>query len=164
MLEHLKRLKKEIIVLIPKIEITLESPPSDNHCSLSGSRWPSPARWTSNSTRLTDKPASSGLQAVNIKISNTNIQYQNIIYEYQNIRYQFKCKCKYTLDRQAYWTNGISWSYNNNHIDGWTTDDLIYHWKKDDPVQITDDLNLPRWKQQGEQVENISVKTTGKKI
>ena len=29
--------------------------------------------------------------------------------------------------------------------DGWTTDDLIYHWKADDPVQITDDLNLPRY-------------------
>ena len=31
-----------------------------------------------------------------------------------------------------------------NQSDGWTTDDLIYHWKKEDPVQITDDLNLPR--------------------
>ena len=30
------------------------------------------------------------------------------------------------------------------YLDGWTTDDLIYHWKKEDPVQITDDLNLPR--------------------
>ena len=29
--------------------------------------------------------------------------------------------------------------------DGWTTDDLKYQWKKDDPVQITHDLHLPRF-------------------
>lgn len=29
---------------------------------------------------------------------------------------------------------------------GWTTDDLIYHWKATDPVQIVQDLNLPRFK------------------
>ena len=30
-------------------------------------------------------------------------------------------------------------------LDGWTTDDLKYQWKKDDPVQITKDLHLPRF-------------------
>ena len=30
-------------------------------------------------------------------------------------------------------------------LDGWTTDDLKYQWKKDDPVQITHDLHLPRF-------------------
>ena len=30
--------------------------------------------------------------------------------------------------------------------DGWTTDDLIYKWKDDEPVQIVKDLNLPRFK------------------
>ena len=29
--------------------------------------------------------------------------------------------------------------------DGWTTDDLKYQWKKDEPVQITHDLHLPRF-------------------
>jgi len=29
---------------------------------------------------------------------------------------------------------------------GWTTDDLIYRWKKDNPVQIAPNLNLPRFK------------------
>ena len=31
-------------------------------------------------------------------------------------------------------------------IDGWTTDDLVYKWKDDEPVQIVKDLNLPRFK------------------
>jgi len=44
----------------------------------------------------------------------------------------------YPLDRQACELRIASY--------GWTTDDLIYHWKKEDPVQITDDLNLPRFK------------------
>lgn len=30
--------------------------------------------------------------------------------------------------------------------DGWTTTDLIYKWKKQDPVQVVPDLNLPRFK------------------
>ena len=71
----------------------------------------------------------------------------------------------YPLDRQACELRIASCNYqllhqqNNEHryqdhyhdnvssymyVDGWTTDDLIYHWKKEDPVQITDDLNLPR--------------------
>ena len=31
-------------------------------------------------------------------------------------------------------------------LDGWTTDDLVYKWKTDDPVQMVKDLNLPRFK------------------
>ena len=30
--------------------------------------------------------------------------------------------------------------------DGWTMDDLIYEWKAEEPVQIVDNLNLPRFK------------------
>lgn len=29
--------------------------------------------------------------------------------------------------------------------DGWTTEDLIFKWKKADPVQVTSDLHLPRF-------------------
>ncbi len=29
--------------------------------------------------------------------------------------------------------------------DGWTTDDLKYQWKSEEPVQITRDLHLPRF-------------------
>ena len=36
----------------------------------------------------------------------------------------------------------ISYSF----IDGWTMDDLIYEWKAEEPVQIVDNLNLPRFK------------------
>ena len=35
--------------------------------------------------------------------------------------------------------------YQISFLDGWTTDDLKYQWKKDDPVQITKDLHLPRF-------------------
>ena len=31
-------------------------------------------------------------------------------------------------------------------LDGWTTADLIYKWKQEEPVQIVKDLNLPRFK------------------
>ena len=30
-------------------------------------------------------------------------------------------------------------------LDGWTTDDLLYLWKDEDPVQIVPDLHLPRF-------------------
>ena len=30
-------------------------------------------------------------------------------------------------------------------IDGWTTDDLQYLWKRKDPVQIVENLHLPRF-------------------
>jgi len=30
-------------------------------------------------------------------------------------------------------------------IDGFTTDDVIFKWKKVDPVQVTADLHLPRF-------------------
>lgn len=29
--------------------------------------------------------------------------------------------------------------------DGWTTDDLVFLWRRDDPVQITKNLMLPRF-------------------
>lgn len=29
--------------------------------------------------------------------------------------------------------------------DGWTTNDLVFLWKKDDPVQIVKNLHLPRF-------------------
>lgn len=31
------------------------------------------------------------------------------------------------------------------HIDGWTTDDLVFLWKEDDPVQVVKNLHLPRF-------------------
>ena len=47
--------------------------------------------------------------------------------------------------------------------DGWTTADLIYKWKELDPVQIVNDLNLPRFKLERFSTEYCNTKTnTGK--
>ena len=52
-----------------------------------------------------------------------------------------------------------------NFADGWTTDDLIYRWKKDNPVQIAPNLNLPRFKLERFSTNYCNSKTnTGKKI
>ena len=29
--------------------------------------------------------------------------------------------------------------------DGWTTEDLVFKWKENDPVQVTKNLHLPRF-------------------
>ena len=47
--------------------------------------------------------------------------------------------------------------------DGWTTADLIYKWKELDPVQIVNDLNLPRFKLERFSTDYCNTKTnTGK--
>ena len=59
----------------------------------------------------------------------------------------------YPLDRQKCSLRVASCKYQKkiyivclcHNLDGWTTDDLKYQWKKDDPVQITNDLHLPRF-------------------
>ena len=35
--------------------------------------------------------------------------------------------------------------HNTHTQDGWTTNDLKYQWKAEDPVQITKDHHLPRF-------------------
>ena len=47
--------------------------------------------------------------------------------------------------------------------DGWTADDLIYEWKEDEPVQIIEHLNLPRFKLEHYDTDMCNTKTnTGK--
>ena len=47
--------------------------------------------------------------------------------------------------------------------DGWTTDDLKYQWKTENPVQITDDLHLPRFTLEKYVSDYCNIKTnTGK--
>ena len=49
-------------------------------------------------------------------------------------------------------------------LDGWTTDDLKYQWKKEDPVQITKDLHLPRFTLEKYVSDYCNIKTnTGEK-
>ena len=43
--------------------------------------------------------------------------------------------------------------------DGWTTDDLIYRWKENDPVQIVKELNLPRFKLESFDTKYCNTKT-----
>ena len=43
--------------------------------------------------------------------------------------------------------------------DGWTTADLIYKWKEDDPVQVVKDLNLPRFKLERYSTDYCNTKT-----
>ena len=43
--------------------------------------------------------------------------------------------------------------------DGWTTADLIYKWKELDPVQIVNDLNLPRFKLERFSTDYCNTKT-----
>ena len=45
---------------------------------------------------------------------------------------------------ESNWWKSISILYYCS--DGWTMDDLIYEWKAEEPVQIVDNLNLPRFK------------------
>ena len=44
-------------------------------------------------------------------------------------------------------------------LDGWTTADLIYKWKELDPVQIVNDLNLPRFKLERYSTDYCNTKT-----
>ena len=47
--------------------------------------------------------------------------------------------------------------------DGWTIDDLIYEWKTEEPVQIVDNLNLPRFKLEHYDTDSCNTQTnTGK--
>ena len=49
--------------------------------------------------------------------------------------------------------------------DGWTIDDLIYEWKSEEPVQIVDNLNLPRFKLEHYDTDSCNTQTnTGKVI
>ena len=48
-------------------------------------------------------------------------------------------------------------------IDGWTTDDLQYLWKRKDPVQIVENLHLPRFTLEKYISDYCNIKTnTGK--
>ena len=49
------------------------------------------------------------------------------------------------------------------HTDGWTTDDLQYMWKDQEPVQIVKDLHLPRFTLERYISDYCNIKTnTGK--
>ena len=56
--------------------------------------------------------------------------------------------CKFFSPRKLFWSHSFFLQSFNFFIfaDGWTTADLIYKWKELDPVQIVNDLNLPRFK------------------
>ncbi|RWS21142.1 glutamate-gated chloride channel-like protein, partial [Leptotrombidium deliense] len=47
----------------------------------------------------------------------------------------------------------------NYFIDGYTTDDLIFLWKADDPVQVTKDIHLPRFSLQKYETRYCTSKT-----
>lgn len=78
------------------------------------------------------------------------------------------CKYKYglmqcTTQHFAYFCLGVSNTYSSNIADGYTTDDILYLWKDTDPVQIAQNLSLPRFSIENYDSSYCNVKTnTGK--
>ena len=63
----------------------------------------------------------------------------------------------------AYFCLGVSNTYSSNIADGYTTDDILYLWKDTDPVQIAQNLSLPRFSIENYASSYCNVKTnTGK--
>ena len=49
------------------------------------------------------------------------------------------------------------------HLDGWTTDDLIFQWKHSNPVQVAPKMHLPRFMLEHYEADTCdSVTNTGK--
>lgn len=50
-------------------------------------------------------------------------------------------------------------------IDGWTTEDLVFQWRKGDPVQVAKNMHLPRFTLESYEADLCnSVTNTGNKI